>query len=91
MELVLKSRHRERIAAKFGRKVQGAIEEEVRVFKLLLPNPLFDLLDRLGGDVGGVLILIGDVQAGCRDSSSVVQIARRWTSSRQCVIDAQPF
>jgi hypothetical protein len=48
MELVLKSRH----SYKFTRKVQGPIEEEVRVLKVLLPEgvqPSLCSSESLGG------------------------------------------
>jgi hypothetical protein len=88
---MLKSRHSERTTVKFTRKAQMAIEEEVGAFKMLLvqsARPLFVRLNRWMGNVGGLSELLkGDVQAGCRDSSLVAQTARRWASSRQCVID----
>jgi hypothetical protein len=49
MELMLKSRHSERTTVKFTREVQGAIEEEVRVFKVLLVQPSLCSSESLGG------------------------------------------
>ena len=49
MELVLKSRHSERTTVKSTREVQGAIEEEVRVVKVLLAQPSLCSSESLGG------------------------------------------
>jgi hypothetical protein len=53
-------------------KICWAIEGDVRVIKVLVAQgaqPLFVLLKRLAGRWQSSGLFVGDVQAGCRDSS----------------------